>query len=116
MSEERGPQGETGATGATGEAGMPRNVRRAIVWLFALSVVLAATSILFTVGFIGWQNSHQRATQAKAAIPVCMALQHLARVKGTHGDSGATYGANLQQAFQQVYAATGCPMIMKGKP
>jgi hypothetical protein len=47
---------------------------------------------------------------------VCTALQNLAKVHGSHGDSGATYGANLQQAFQRVYTATNCPMIMKGKP
>lgn len=90
-----------------------RRVLRSIVYLSLGAIVLSATSILFTVGYVSWQNSHKQAAAAKAAVPVCMALFHLAQVQGSHGDSGATYGQNLQAAFQQVYAATNCPLIMK---
>jgi hypothetical protein len=109
----RGPQGATGKTGERGEAGMDTKSRHAIVYLFLLAAALSATCILFTVGYVRWTSSHQHAAQEKAAIPVCMALLHLSQVQGTHGDSGATYGQNLQAAFQQVYRATNCPHVMK---
>jgi hypothetical protein len=120
----RGPQGATGETGQRGEAGVGGKTRHAIVYLFVLAMMLAATSILFTVVYVGYQHrQHQAnlkrqdaiaaAAQAKAAVPVCKALLHLAEIKGSHGDSGATYGQNLEAAFQQVYRATGCPQIMK---
>jgi hypothetical protein len=99
-------------------------VFRAIVALFILAAVVSVTSILFTVIYVGYQHrQHQAnmkrqdaataAAQAKAAVPLCRALLHLAEIDGSHGDSGATYGANLQTGLRQVYAATGCPAVMK---
>jgi hypothetical protein len=94
---------------------LSRRKLRAIVALFILAALLAATSILFTVGYVNHQNNHQAAAAAKAAKPLCGALLHLSMIKGSHGDSGATYGQNLEKAFEQVYAATDCPQIMKEK-
>lgn len=104
---------------------LSRRKLRAIVALFILAALLSATSILFTVAYVGYENSAQQAAQRrtqaaaakaqeKAAVPLCGALLHLAQIKGTHGDSGATYGANLEKAFEQVYAATDCSKIMQG--
>ena len=106
---------------------IPRRVLKSIVALCAASLLLAATSILFTVVYVGYENRHQHAQQARqaaatakaearAAVPLCMALLHLAQVQGTHGDSGATYGAHLEQVFGQVYNATSCPKLIKEKP
>jgi hypothetical protein len=89
-------------------------------------VVLAATSIGFTVVYVGYQHRQHQASlqkaaavqasaQAKAAIPTCRALLHLSQIQGSHGDSGATYGQNLEAGFRQVYAATNCPLILKGQ-
>lgn len=103
-----------------------RRVLRAIVCLFVAATVLAAASIGFTVTYVGYTNHRQHAEQArqaamqqaaqlKAAIPLCKALHHLAQIQGTHGTSGATYGANLQAGLQQVYATTQCPKLLKGE-
>ena len=106
---------------------LSRRVFRSIVILVVLCVLLAATSILFTVGYVSWQHHAHlaalkrqqavaAAAQQKAAVPLCKALLHLAEIKGSHGDSGATYGANLQTGLQHVYAATNCSTVLKEKP
>ncbi|MGH3402016.1 MAG: hypothetical protein ACRDRJ_05765 [Streptosporangiaceae bacterium] len=46
----RGPKGERG------EAGMSRNVRRAIVFLFALGIAIGVANLLFTVTTSGHDN------------------------------------------------------------
>lgn len=105
---------------------LSRRKLRSIVALIVLCVLLTATSIGFTVAYVSWQHRQHQATlqrqnaaaaaaQARAAIPLCKALLHLAGVGGSHGDSGATYGQNLEAGFRQVYAATDCPEIMKGQ-
>jgi hypothetical protein len=46
--ERTAPQGPGGDQDERGEAGLSRAVRRAVVFLFVLSVLLGATSLLFT--------------------------------------------------------------------
>lgn len=50
--------------------------------------------------------------QLKAAIPTCLALRKLSRIKGSHGTSNATFGINLEAGLQQVYASSGCPKVL----
>lgn len=64
----------------------------------------------------GQQAAARQARQAavKGAIPECMALLKLSRIRGSHGTSSATYGINLEAGFENVYLTSGCPKILAG--
>lgn len=55
----------------------------------------------------------QEQGQIAGALRVCDALHGLAAIKGTHGNSGATYGAHLQTGLENVYVASGCPALLQ---
>lgn len=119
----RGPKGDKGEPGEEGKRGLSWLQGRAVVFLFALAALSGAGNLFWTAHEVNSAAAAQRhvqavaaAAQAKAAIPVCVALLNLSKVQGSHGDTGATYGANLQVAFRRVYDSTQCPRIMRQKP
>ena len=73
----RGPQGEQGKQGLQGNrgergaAGLSHSVRRAVVFLFALNVLLAAANILWTAHEVQVNNQARCSTVvADATIPL----------------------------------------------
>lgn len=98
------------------------------IGLIALGVVLVGAVIggsyfltIYTAGRTARQIEAARAAvlarqqqgQIAGALRECDALHGLAMVKGTHGTSGATYGAHLQAGFEDVYVASGCPALLQ---
>ena len=67
----RGPRGEQGKRGVQGTAGLSRPVRRALVFLFTLSVALAAANMLWTAYLVREANQARCASVvADATIPL----------------------------------------------
>ena len=67
----RGPQGEQGKRGKQGAAGLSRPVRRALVFLFTLSVAMAAANMLWTAYLVREANQARCASVvADATIPL----------------------------------------------
>jgi hypothetical protein len=53
-----------------------------------------------------------QAAEVRAGLRECVALHGLAMIRGSHGTSGATYGANLQRGIANVFAKSGCPQLL----
>jgi hypothetical protein len=71
MRGEQGQQGDRGEQGTAGAPGLSRAVRRALVFLFALNLLLAAANFLWTAHSVN-SNGQQRcaSVEADATIPV----------------------------------------------
>ena len=67
----RGPRGKQGKRGEHGTEGLSRPVRRALVFLFTLSVALAAANMLWTAYLVREANQARcAAVVADATIPL----------------------------------------------
>jgi len=104
--------------------------RWSVVFLFSFAVIFSGVNLFWTSHEAhrsaaaqraeqqryerGQRADQQRTRQAslKAAIPLCMALQKVAAVRGTHGTSSATYGQHLEAALGQLYRSSQCQKIL----
>ena len=89
---QRGEQGEQGKQGSRGEAGLSRTVRRALVFLFALSVLLAGINLGWTAyekGAIQAGQHREQVLQQQAGVmleaKLCTTFGRLAALKPPPG-------------------------------
>ncbi|HEY6493779.1 MAG TPA: hypothetical protein VIZ43_10925 [Trebonia sp.] len=105
----RGPKGDRGEPGQRGEQGMTRGMRRAVVTLFAIGALVAATALLV----VAWsahtqqrqQAAQQRAEQLQGRIAeqkICTTLGKLAALQPPAGNPAT----NPSRAFDQELHAT----------
>ena len=116
----RGPKGDKGDDGV-----LARPVRKAIVWLFVVGALIAATNILFTVAFVhATQNAAKRQAQAQEAEArrqgliieqkLCTTMDRLAARKppaGKPSDKSRTYLAWQHDTLAQLGPDIGCDKI-----
>jgi hypothetical protein len=109
----RGAQGNQGNRGEQGAAGLSRSARRGLVFLFALSVVLAGLNLLWTahevhasqVAIQAAQHREQVMQQRAGAIvgeKLCTTLGRLTALKPPPGRASA----NPSRAYEQELHAT----------
>ena len=97
---ERGGQGERGERGEHGAAGLSRSVRRALVFLFALNVLLAGANLLWTAHEVQAGNGSRCGTVvADATIP-------LPPASGPAREWEAAFEAIARQRAQQLHCGT----------
>lgn len=108
-----GDRGERGARGARGIPGLSTPVRRALVYLFALSVILAAFSLFWTAHEVHAsqaaiqaaqirEHTAQQRAMALAEKKLCTTLDRLTALKPPAGNPAA----NPSRAFDQQLHAT----------
>lgn len=106
---QRGEQGERGKQGNRGEAGLSRTVRRALVFLFALSVLLAGINLGWTAyekGAIQAGQHREQVLQQQAGVmleaKLCTTFGRLAALKPPPGNPKT----NPSRAFDQELHVT----------
>lgn len=97
----KGDQGQQGDRGVQGTPGIPRSVRSAIVFLFALSVLLAGLNILWTAYVVRGSNQQRCATvEQLATIPI---------PRPVAGHESREYAAAVERIYRARAAELGCP-------
>ena len=111
----QGEPGERGEQGEQGEKGMPglsRPVRRALVYLFTLSVALAAFSLFWTSHEVHASQDAIRASYDREQAAVCMTLAKLADLKPPAGNPkthpGRVYLQGQHDTLDEISADLGC--------
>ena len=115
---QRGEQGERGKQGSRGEAGLSRTVRRALVFLFALSVLLAGINLGWTAyekGAIQAGQHREQVLQQQAGVMLEARLCTTFGRRGTQAAAGAAaqnpsraYEQSLHITLDQLGADLGC--------
>lgn len=98
----RGPQGNQGNRGERGAAGLSRPVRRALVFLFALAVVLAACGLFWTVRAVNASRAAQQSQGRAVERKLCTTFARLAALKPPPGDASR----NPSRAYEQELHVT----------
>lgn len=114
----RGPQGETGRQGNQGNrgehgtAGLSRPVRRALVFLFALAVLLAAFGLFWINHAVNASQAAQRSQGQAVERKLCTTFGKLAALKPPGGNPGTNpsraFDDNLHDTLDQLGADLGC--------
>lgn len=121
---QRGQQGLQGQEGERGAAGLSRPVRRALVFLFALSVALAAFSLFWTVHEVGASRSAIQAAQHREQVSqqradallgqrLCMTFGRLAALKPPAGNPATNPSRAYLQAQHDTLAQLGTDLGCK---
>ena len=116
---DRGEQGIQGNRGEHGQPGLSVAVRRSLLFLFALAVVLAAGSLLWTAHEVrASQAAQQReeAVQHQAGVllgqKLCITFSRLAALKPPAGNPAANpsraYEQELHTTLDELGADVGC--------
>lgn len=116
---QRGEQGERGKQGSRGEAGLSRTVRRALVFLFALSVLLAGINLGWTAyekGAIQAGQHREQVLQQQAGVmleaKLCTTFGRLAALKPPPGNPktnpSRAYLQAQHDALVQLGTDLGC--------
>lgn len=107
-----GNQGNQGSRGEQGTAGLSRSVRRALVFMFALAVVLAA-SALFWINHAVHDN--QAAQQRQGQVierKLCLTFVKLAALKPPAGNPktnpSRAFDDNLHATLDDLGTDLGC--------
>jgi hypothetical protein len=114
----RGPQGNQGNRGEQGTAGLSRPVRRALVFLFALSVALAAFSLFWTAHEVhasqaaiqAAQHSEQVSQQRAGTVierKLCTTLGRLAALVPPPGPAATNPSRRYEQSLHGTLAELG---------
>jgi hypothetical protein len=113
----RGPQGRQGNQGNRGEqgsAGLSRSVRRALVFLFALSVILAGANLFWPAHEVhasqAAQQHEQAAAQRAGAVVeqrLCTTLGRLAALTPPGGPPAQNPSRAYEQALHAALAQLG---------
>lgn len=105
----RGAKGDTGDKGERGQRGegMSPGTRRAIVSLFALSLAVAALSILFTIGYGHRSAGAQQRQGAQLEQKLCTTLDRLAALRPPPGSPGDNPSRAFEQQQHAVLAELG---------
>ena len=82
----RGPQGNQGNRGAHGASGLSRPVRRALVFLFALAVLLAAFGLFWINHAVHDSQAAQRIQGQAVERKLCTTFGTLAALKPPTGN------------------------------
>jgi hypothetical protein len=99
---QKGDKGERGEQGTRGQAGLSRPVRRALVFLFALSVALAAFSLFWTAHEVGASQTARQQQGTAIEQKLCTTLAKLSALP----PPGGTPVSNPSRAFEQQLHAT----------
>ncbi len=119
----RGQQGNQGNQGERGAAGLSVPVRRALVWLFVLSVILAGANLLWTAhevhasqaaiqaGYIREQAAQKRQGTI-LGVKLCTTFGRLAALKPPAGNPktnpSRAFEDNLHATLDQLGTDLGC--------
>ena len=105
----RGRQGNQGNRGERGAPGLSAPIRRALVWLFALSVILAGANLLWTAHEVHASQASQQQQNADRQRQgqvierkLCTTLGRLTALKPPPGPAAA----NPSRAYEQELHAT----------
>ena len=119
----RGAQGNQGNRGERGAAGLSRSVRRALVYLFALSVALGGFSLFWTAhevhasqAAIQAAQHREQGMQQQAGVilerALCTTFGRLAALKPPAGQAARNpsraYEQSLHVTLDQLGADLGC--------
>lgn len=108
----RGRQGNQGNRGERGPAGLSRSVRRALVYLFALAVALAAANLFWTAHEVHAGQAAQRQAGAVLEAKLCTTFTRLAALRPPPGNPetnpSRAYEDNLHVTLDQLGADLGC--------
>lgn len=109
----QGPRGQQGEQGERGAAGLSRPVRRALVFLFALAVTLAAFGLFWINHAVHGSQAAIQAAQEREQLAAQRAGQQIeAKLCATLGKLAAlqppagSAAANPSRAFEQDLHAT----------
>lgn len=116
---DRGAQGNQGNRGEKGADGLSHPLRRALVFLFALAVLLAGAGLLWTSHEVrASQAAQQReqAAQQRAGVALgdklCITFSRLAALKPPAGDPAKNpsraYDQELHATLDELGADLGC--------
>ena len=111
----QGPQGRRGSQGERGEqgtAGLSQSVRRALVFMFALAVILAASG-LFWINHAVHDNQAAQQRQGQAIErKLCLTFVKLAALKPPAGNPktnpSRAFDDNLHATLDELGADLGC--------
>ena len=112
----RGQKGDKGEKGERG-LGITAGARRAIIYLFVLTVLLAGANLLWTSHVVNAnQAAQQRAGQA-VGQKLCATLSQLAALRPPGGNPAANpsraYEQSLHTTLSQLGTDLSCPPIRK---
>lgn len=108
----RGPQGNQGNRGEHGAPGLSRRVRRALVSLFALAVILAASGLFWIGHAVNASQAAQRSQGQAVERKLCTTFGKLAALKPPSGDPASNpsraFDDNLHDTLDQLGTDLGC--------
>ena len=120
----RGPQGNQGNRGERGSAGLSKSVRRALVFLFAVNLALAAVNLFWTGHEVHASESaiqsgqaRQQAEQRQAGVilgeKLCLTFGRLAALTPPPGNPQANPSRAYLQAQHDTLAQLGADLGCK---
>jgi hypothetical protein len=99
----KGAKGEQGQQGERGEQGMTPGARRAVVYLFALSLLLGGLNLLFTAREV---NQLRAATRSACQFAADLAG---APVVASPAGKASRLGVSIVSDSRQQWRGLGCP-------
>jgi hypothetical protein len=108
----RGPKGEKGDTGARGKA-LNNATRRALIYLFAVAMLLGVANLAWTSHAVRAEQSAQRHQGQLVQRKLCATLESLAAQRPPAGNPAVNpsraYLQGLHDRLAQLGADVGCP-------
>jgi hypothetical protein len=108
----RGVQGNQGNRGEQGATGLSRSVRRALVWLFALAVIMAGANLFWTAHEVHASRASQQRAGAVLEQKLCTTFRKLAANKPPAGNPrtnpSRAYDQNQHAILDELGADLGC--------
>jgi hypothetical protein len=98
-----GPRGQKGEQGERGKSRLPAGVARAIVYLFALNLILIA---LCLVGLARYEDDSQAAQRRAGEVieqKICTDVGSMARIPAPSGDPATNPSRAYEQAEQRTW-------------
>ena len=107
-----GPKGDRGPKGDKGDRGMPTGQRRAIIYLFVLTLLLAGANLLWTGHAVNVNQSAQRRSGQLVEQKLCATLDSLRSLQPPPGNPASNpsraYEQGLHARLSQLGTDLGC--------